>query len=119
MTPELLEVIRWNRKQAADAREMAARARAAGRDDGAVLAREQSALFHDQVADRAEELAKKEAAEPSSPSPKSSSEPESSRQGVKRSLVFLSGHLILDSDEKVQPTLEEVSARTSRALRDE
>ena len=57
MSLELLEVIRWNREQAAGAREMAERARAAGRDEGAVLAREKAAVFHDQVADRAEELA--------------------------------------------------------------
>jgi len=57
VTPELAEVIRWNRAQAAGAREMAERARATGRDEGAVLAREQSAVFHDRVADRAEELA--------------------------------------------------------------
>jgi hypothetical protein len=56
--PDLAEVVRWNREQAAGAREMAERARRAGRDDDAVLRREQTAAFHDQVADRAEQLAK-------------------------------------------------------------
>jgi hypothetical protein len=56
-SPELLEVIRWNRDQAVAAREMADRARRAGRDEDAVLRREQTATFHDRVADRAEELA--------------------------------------------------------------
>lgn len=55
-SPELLEVIRWNRDQAAAAREMADRARAAGRDDDTVLRRELMAVHHDRVAALAQQM---------------------------------------------------------------